>query len=405
LSDLLASVLVFTGLVMSLVLIVLAARRLLAPSGEIALRVNDTRTLVVPAGQRLLTALLDGGIQLPAACGGKGTCGLCRVHVLRGGAAALPLEVDRFSRRDLADGMRLACQLTLREDTDVRVPEEILDVRSIEATVHATTQMASLMKELVLELPPQADFPFRTGSFVQVTCPPYTLRYADMDVAAEYRAEWDRLDLWKQVGSTSRPTTRAYSLANYAGESDRLMLVVRLATPPPAAGPDVPPGIVSSWIFGLKPGDAVTVAGPYGDFFVEDGERELVFVGGGAGIGPMRAHILDQVERGHASRPVTFFYGARNQQELLYKQLFDRLEAEHANFHWYAALSEPRAEDWQGRTGFIHEHLLTWVQEHESPETCEYYICGPPLMLRAVKSVLDGVGVLPESIHADDFGG
>jgi len=405
LSDLFAGVLLFTCLVMSLVLIVLAARRLLAPSGQVAVCVNDKRTLTVPVGQHLLSALLAGGIHMPAACGGKGSCGLCGVRVTRGGGGALPLEVDRFSRRDLAGGARLACQVTLREDIDVWVPEEILDVRSVAATVRSNVHLATLLKEIVLELPPNVAFPFRTGSFVQVTCPPYHLRYADLTVDAAYQAEWDRLDLWRHVVSVKRPRTRAYSLANHVGELGVLVLVVRLATPPPGAVPDVPPGIVSSWLFGRKPGDVVTVSGPYGDFFVQDGDRELVFVGGGAGVGPMRAHILDQLEHCRTPHPVTFFYGARNQQELVYKDLFDRLDAEYENFHWHVALSEPRAADWEGRTGFIHEHVETWVQDHPAPEACAYFLCGPPLMLRAVESVLDGVGVPPESIHADDFGG
>ena len=405
LTDLLAGVLLFTGLVTILVLLVLGARQLLVPRGQVTLTLNDGRTFRVAAGRKLGVALSGVGIHLPAACGGKGTCGLCRVQVTAGGGPALPTDVHWFTRKERAEGRRLACQITLREDAVVNVPEEILLVREVEARVVSNRSIATFMRELVLALPEGEVFPFRAGSFIQLTCPPYCVRYSDLEVDPEYREEWGRLDLWRHIASTDRPTTRAYSLANHADEDCDLMLVVRLATPPPGADESVPPGIVSSYIFGLRPGDAVSIEGPYGHFTVDEAERELVFVGGGAGMAPMRAHILEQLQTLENGQRITFFYGARSLRELCYAELFDGLQAEHENFRWHVALSEPQPEDhWEGPTGFIHETLAAWLGDHAEPDRCAYYLCGPPLMVHATRGVLEDFGVEPEDVHADDFG-
>lgn len=406
LTDLLASVLLFTGLVTILVLLVLGARHLLVPRGQVALTLNDGRTFQVAAGRKLGVVLSDLGINLPAACGGKGTCGLCRLHVTAGGGHAPPSDVQWFTRRERAEGMRLACQVTLREDTVVRVPEEILLVREVEARVVSNHSITTFMREIVLALPEGETFPIRAGSFIQLTCPPYCVRYSDLEVDPEYREAWSHLDLWRHIASTNRPTTRAYSLANHAHEKIDLMLLVRLATPPAGADASVPTGIVSSYIFGLCPGDTVSIKGPYGHFTVEEPERELVFVGGGAGMAPMRAHILEQLQALGNERKITFFYGARSLSELCYVELFDGLQAQHENFRWHVALSEPRPEDhWEGPTGFIHERLSAWLGDHTAPDLCAYYLCGPPLMVHATRGVLEDSGVEPEDVHADDFGG
>lgn len=397
---------VFTGVVMALVLAVLFARSRLAPSGSVALVVNGERRLAVPAGATLLEALSAARVPLPAGCGGRGTCGACRVVVRSGGGAVLPTETARIGRAGLARGERLACQVKLREDVAVELPPELLAVEEFECRVRSSSSVATYIKEIVLELPPERDFRFRAGAFVQVTAPPYRLRYDAIEVGEAYRAEWERLGLRALVASCAKPTTRAYSLANHPGERGVLVLGVRVALPPPSAPAGTPPGIVSSWLFGLRPGDSVRVSGPFGHFFAEDSEAEMVLVGGGAGMAPLRAHVLDQLEGRRSRRPIRFFYGARNRRELFYDELFERLAAEHANFRWCAALSEPRPEDhWKGPTGFVHEVLFErYLKEHPAPEACEYYLCGPPLMLRATLALLDELGVDPTRVHYDDFG-
>ncbi|HKJ25469.1 MAG TPA: NADH:ubiquinone reductase (Na(+)-transporting) subunit F [Myxococcota bacterium] len=396
----------FTGVVMLLVGLVLAARAWLLPRGEAAVQVNGERQVAAPRGEKLLGALIAASIPIPAGCGGKGTCGQCRVTVTAGGGPVLPTEASRLSRREIASGVRLACQLTVRDDLAITVPEDILGVQRWTCRVRSTRCVATFIKEIVFELPEGESVPPPAGRFVLVTCPPYRRSYRDLNVDPSVRDEWDRLDLWRHEASTDVPTTRAYSLANHPGEKGILMLIVRIATPPPAV-PDAPPGIVSSWLFDLRPGDTAEVAGPYGHFKVEEGDSELIFVGGGAGMAPMRAHILDQLVRQGTQRRISFWYGARSLRELFYADIFDRLAAEHPNFRWTVALSEPRSEDaWQGERGFIHEVLQRrYLAEHPAPETCDYYLCGPPMMVRAMRAMLDDLGVDPERIKADDFGG
>jgi Na+-transporting NADH:ubiquinone oxidoreductase subunit F len=404
--EILLGVALFTGVVMLLVGLVLAARAWLMPGGEAVVLVNRERRIAAPRGEKLLGALIAAAIPVPSGCGGKGTCGQCRITVTEGGGPVLPTEASRLSRSEIARGVRLACQITVRDDLSIGVPEDILGVEQWTCRVRSARCVATFIKEIVLELPEGESVPPPAGRFVLVTCPPYRLPYRDLAVDASVRDEWDRLDLWRYEAATDVPTTRAYSLASHPGEKGILMLIVRIATPPPAV-PDAPPGIVSSWIFGLRPGDEVEVAGPYGHFTVDEGDSELVFVGGGAGMAPMRAHILDQLVRQGTQRRISFWYGARSLRELFYADTFDRLADEHPNFQWTVALSEPRPEDdWQGERGFIHEVLYRrYLAEHPAPETCDYYLCGPPLMVRAMRSMLDDLGVDPERIKADDFGG
>lgn len=405
--EVLASVLLFTAIVMCLVFVVLLARTFLLPGGEVEITINEKRTIRAPREEKLLGALHADGILVPSACGGKGTCAQCKVAVLSGAGPPLPVETARLARRELAEGVRLACQVAIRDDLDVRVPEEIFGVRQLTCRVRSSRCVATLIKEIVLELPEGELLDFRAGAYVQVTSPPYRARFSDFAIDPEVRDEWDRLDLWRYEAGCDRSTTRAYSLANPPAESDRIVLDVRIATPPPGAPQGTPPGIVSSYLFSLRPGDEVAVSGAYGHFFASEGEREMVFVGGGAGMAPMRSLILDQLERLHSRRTITFWYGARSRRELFYAELFDALAAEHPNFRWCVALSEPRPEDaWGGETGFIHEVLYAkYLEGHPAPEDCEYYLCGPPLMIRAVRSLLDGLGVEPEAVHFDDFGG
>lgn len=399
--------LLFTGIVMCLVLLVLLARQFLVVQGEVEVRVNDRLKLRVPIGQKLLSALLENGVQMPSACGGSGTCGVCRVTVTHGVRQPVPVEAARISAEDLRSGVRLACQLTLREDLTVRIPDQLAGVERLECVVRSNRNVATFIKELQLELPEGKPFEFRAGAFVQLTCPPGETSFADFQIDPPFDAEWGRLGLWRLKTQAKHPTTRAYSLANHPGEEGIVLLDVRIALPPPSSPAATPPGLVSSWIFGLSPGDSVTIAGPFGHFHATESEREMVFVGGGAGMAPMRSHIFDQLERLRSERRITFWYGARSRSDLFYVEEFDRLQAQHENFRWFTALSEPRPEDeWKGSVGFIHQVLHDhYLADHPAPEACEYYLCGPPMMIREVRRLLDSLGVAREDVHADDFGG
>ena len=397
----------FTGIVLCLVLVILAVRSRLVATGEVDITVNDEKTLRTKTGHKLLGALAQAGIYLPSACGGVGTCGQCRLQVLQGGGAMLPTEAALFTKREAAEGMRLACQTTVKQDMAVRVPEEVFGVRQWKCTVRSNANVATLIKQLVLELPPGQTIDFRAGSYVQISCPAYQANFADFDIEPEYRAEWDRFDWWRLQAKTTVPTTRAYSMANHPDENDVITLVVRIAIPPPGAPESVPPGIVSSYIFSLKAGDNIELSGPYGHFFATETDSEMVFVGGGAGMAPMRSHIFAQLEHLKSKRKITFWYGARSRQDLFYAGDFDRLQAEHDNFQWFVALSEPRPEDhWPGKTGFIHEVLYeSYLKDHPAPEDCEYYLCGPPVMVKAVRNMLDNLGVDPDNVFFDEYGG
>ena len=395
----------FTSIVVLLSALILLARAWLVPGGKIQLTINDERRVDVPVGEKLLAALAGIGLYLPSGCGGKGTCGQCRCQVLAGGGNLLPTEAALLSRREARQHTRLACQVAVRQDMVIKVPADVFGVRKWRCRVRSNLNVATYIKELVLELPAGKPVDFHAGGYVQIECPPFMAAFKNFEIDERFRAEWDRYNLWRYQAGTEKPITRAYSMANYPDEKGILMLNVRIATPPP--GTHVPPGIVSSYIFSLKPGDEVTVSGPYGEFFVRDSDAEMIFIGGGAGMAPMRSHIFDQLKRVQTRRRMSFWYGARSQQEIFYQADFDQLAIQYDNFEWHVALSEPRAgESWSGPTGFIHDVIYQrYLKDHPAPEECEYYLCGPPLMIAAVTRMLDDLGVARESILFDDFGG
>ncbi len=394
----------FSAIVFLLALFVLAARRLLVPSGECSIEINARKTITARIGHRLLDACQDAGILLPGACGGAGTCGLCKARVLRGGGEAGVQELAHLSRREARKGTRLACQVPVLGPMSVEVDETCFAVRSWRCQVESNRNVSTLIREIVLRLPPGEQMDFRAGGFVQLSCPPYRVAFSDFDIEPEFRDVWDEFGLWNLSAASEIAVTRAYSMANYPAEKDVIMLNVRIALPPPTQ-PDAPPGIVSSWLFSLKPGDSIDVSGPYGHFFVEPSDREAVFIGGGAGMAPLRAQILDQLNTRKVERKVSFWYGARSRRELFYGEVFESLQTEHENFSWHPALSEPDVDDgWSGYTGFIHQVVFeNYLQHHLSPERCEYYLCGPPLMVQSVLAMLDELGVASDNIHFDDF--
>jgi Na+-transporting NADH:ubiquinone oxidoreductase subunit F len=397
----------FTAIVMTLVGLVLLVRARILPGGTAKITINGERVIEAACGSRLLQALASGGLFLPSPCGGSGTCGQCRVTVTAGGGPLLPTENAHINRRDGRAGVRLACQVTVNRDLAIRVAEAVLGVERWECRVRRTRMLAPLIRELVLELPVGRTMNFRAGGYVEVECPPYQLRFADFALDDETRAEWERLGLLGLRSATTSTLTRAYSLANYPGEGPGLMLNVRLATPPPRTPADTPPGRVSSWLFSLRENDPATVLGPFGEFFARPGDAEMVYIGGGAGMAPLRSHILDQLLRQRTSRRISYWYGARSLRDALYAGEFEQLAREHPNFSWHMALSEPRTDDrWLGPTGFIHDVLREqYLNAHAAPEECEYYLCGPPMMVAAVNQMLAGFGVEPENILFDDFGG
>ena len=396
----------FTGIVMILVAIILFARSWLVSVGEVNLVVNEEKTFSVPVGVKLHEALDRASLFISTACGGGGTCGQCRVKVLQGGGSVLPTEGAHISKREAAEGARLACQVTVRHDISVQLPREVFGVRRWQCRVRSNRNLATFIKELVLELPPGESIDFRAGGYIQLECPPHHLKFTDFDIDAEFRPDWDRHRLWRYQSTVEEPVSRAYSMANYPQQKDIIMLNVRIATPPAGAGHSVPPGIMSSYLFNLKPGDTAVVSGAYGEFFARDTDAEMIFIGGGAGMAPMRSHIFDQLKRRHSTRTMSFWYGARSRREMFYQEEFDRLQAEHENFRWSVTLSEPLPEDhWEGYVGFIHQSLYdNYLVDHPAPEDCEYYLCGPPMMNAAVIHLLEELGVESENILLDDFG-
>ena len=399
-------VVMFTGIVLALVFVILAARSRLVATGTVDILVNDEKTINARVGGKLLGALAEAKLFVASACGGGGTCGQCRVKVLEGGGAILPTETSLITKREAARGDRLSCQVVVKQDMKIEVPREVFGVKRMQCTVRSNTSVATFIKELVLDLPQGEDLNFRAGGYIQIDCPPHTVKYSDFDIPERFRDDWERYDLFRYVSTCDELVTRAYSMANYPEEKGIVMLNVRIATPPPQM-PDVPPGVMSSYIFGLKPDDKVWVSGPFGEFFAKETDAEMVFIGGGAGMAPMRAHIFDQLKRLHSKRKITFWYGARSKREMFYTEDFDMLAAENDNFKWHVALSDPLPEDeWDGYTGFIHEVLYeNYLKNHLSPEDCEYYMCGPPMMTKAVLQMLHDLGVEKENILLDDFGG
>jgi len=396
----------FTTIVLILVCVILMARAWLVITGNVTITVNGEKSFETAAGAKLADALANGGLYVSTACGGGGTCGQCRVKVLGIDDPLLPTEATHITKREAAEGDRLSCQVTVRHDLNVQVPREIFGVKTWECTVRSNRNVATFIKELVLELQPGETINFRAGGYVEIECPPHRLKFSDFDIEPEFRDEWDRYNLWRYESVVKTPVSRAYSMANYPGENDIVMLNVRIATPPSIAPPSTPPGIMSSYIFNLKPGDKVMVSGPFGEFFAKDTDNEMVFVGGGAGMAPMRSHIFDQLKRLRTRRKMTYWYGARSRREMFYMEDFERLQEENENFSWSVALSDPLPEDnWTGHTGFIHTTLYEeYLKDHPAPEECEYYLCGPPMMNSAVIHMLEELGVEEDNILLDDFG-
>jgi len=397
----------FTGIVLILVVIILAAKSKLVAHGNVKILINGEKEVEAPVGSKLLGALADAHLFVPSACGGGGTCGQCKVRVQEGGGSMLPTEGAHINKGQQRDGERLSCQLTVKHDMKITVPEEVFGVKKWQCKVKSNHNVATFIKELVLELPEGEDVGFRAGGYIQIECPPHVVDYKDFDVEEEYRADWDHFNIWRYKSVVEEDVLRAYSMASYPEEEGIIMLNVRIASPPPRAAEDVPPGKMSSYIFNLKPGDEVTISGPYGEFFAKETKAEMVFIGGGAGMAPMRSHIFDQLRRLKTDRKMSFWYGSRSLKEMFYVEDFDMLAKENDNFDWHVALSDPQPEDnWDGLTGFIHEVLLEeYLKNHPAPEDCEFYMCGPPMMNAAVIKMLQDLGVEDENIMLDDFGG
>ena len=396
----------FTAIVLALVVMILVARARLVSSGDVAITINGERTVTVSAGDKLLQTLAGNGIFIPSACGGGGTCGQCTCVVKSGGGGMLPTEESHFTKREANEGWRLACQVSVKQDMEIEVPEEVFGVKKWECTVESNPNVAPFIKELTLRIPDGDDVNFRAGGYVQLECPPHVVHYKDFDIQPEFHADWDKFDIWRYSSTVTETTIRAYSMANYPEETGIVKFNIRVATPPPGRD-DLPAGIMSSWVFSLKPGDKVTVYGPFGDFFAKDTDAEMVFIGGGAGMAPMRSHIFDQLKRLNSKRKISFWYGARSMREAFYVEEYDKLQEENPNFTWHLALSDPLPEDnWTGLTGFIHNVLYeNYLKDHPAPEDCEFYMCGPPMMNKAVVSLLEDLGVEHENILLDDFGG
>lgn len=404
--DLLLPIGMFTGIILLLVVVILMARSRLVSSGDVNIEINGEKTITVPAGDKLLGTLADNGIFLSSACGGGGTCAQCKCIIESGGGEMLATEETHFNKREAREGWRLSCQAPVKQDMKIRVPEEVFGVKKWECTVESNPNVATFIKELTLRLPEGEDVNFRAGGYVQLECPPHTVNYKDFDIQPEFHPDWDKFDVWRYVSKVTEPTIRAYSMANYPEEKGIVKFNIRVATPPPGRD-EVPPGIMSSYVFGLKPGDKIDVYGPFGDFFAKETEAEMVFVGGGAGMAPMRSHIMDQLLRLGSKRKISFWYGARSLREAFYVDEYDKLAAEHENFEWHLALSDALPEDnWEGPTGFIHNVLYeNYLKDHPAPEDCEYYMCGPPMMNASVIKMLEDLGVESENILLDDFGG
>ena len=396
----------FTLIVLALVAIILFAKSKLVPSGLVKISINNEKEIEVPAGGKLLGVLAENSLFVPSACGGGGTCAQCRVKIHDGGGSILPTEETHITKREAATGDRLSCQVTVKQDMNIEVPEEVFGVKQWRCKVRSNDNVATFIKELVLELPEGENVDFRAGGYIQIECPPHTVKYTEFSVQEEYKPDWDHFNIWQYESVVNETVIRAYSMANYPEEKGIIMLNVRIASPPPRSE-GLPPGQMSSFIFNLKEGDEVTISGPFGEFFAKDTSAEMVFVGGGAGMAPMRSHIFDQLERIKTDRKMTFWYGARSKREMFYVEDFDRLAAGHDNFTWSVALSDPQEEDnWTGDTGFIHNVLYeNYLKDHPAPEDCEFYMCGPPMMNQAVINMLHDLGVEDENILLDDFGG
>ena len=399
-------VLMFTLIVVALVMVILSARSQLVNSGDVTITINNEKEMTVPAGGKLLQTLAAADLFLPSACGGGGSCAQCSCIVNDGGGSMLPTEEAHFTKREANEGWRLSCQVPVKQNMQVQVPEEVFGVKQWTCTVESNPNVATFIKELTLKLPEGENVDFRAGGYVQLECPPHEVHYKDFDIEEEYRGDWERFGFFGVSSKVTETTIRAYSMANYPEERGVVKFNIRCATPPPN-NLAIPAGIMSSWVFSLKAGDEVAVYGPFGEFFAKETDNEMVFIGGGAGMAPMRSHIFDQLKRLNSKRKISFWYGARSMREAFYGDEYDMLAAENDNFEWHLALSDPQPEDnWTGKTGFIHNVLYeNYLRDHKAPEDCEYYMCGPPMMNAAVIKMLEDLGVERDNIFLDDFGG
>ncbi|MGB2742625.1 MAG: NADH:ubiquinone reductase (Na(+)-transporting) subunit F [Cognaticolwellia sp.] len=398
----------FTVIVLALVMVILFAKSKLVSSGDVTISINGDpeKSVVTAAGGKLLGALADQGIFIPSACGGGGTCGQCRVEIHSGGGDILPTESGHINKREAKEGCRLACQVAVKQDMDIVLEDEIFGVQQWECEVISNDNQATFIKELKLQIPNGESVPFKAGGYIQIEAPAHHVKYSDFDIDDQYKGDWNHFGFFDVESKVDEPTLRAYSMANYPEEEGIIMLNVRIATPPPGRL-HLPAGKMSSYIFSLKAGDKVTISGPFGEFFAKETDNEMVFIGGGAGMAPMRSHIFDQLKRLHSKRKMSFWYGARSKREMFYEDDYNGLAADNDNFNWHVALSDPQPEDnWDGMTGFIHNVLYeNYLKDHEAPEDCEYYMCGPPMMNAAVIHMLKDLGVEDENIMLDDFGG
>ena len=404
----LVTIVVFTLLILLLVVLLNFAESKLLPQGEVKILINenDEKSPSVNPGSTLLTALSNQGIFIPSACGGGGTCAQCKCQVNSGGGEILSTELNHISRKEAKDDWRLACQVKVREDMEITIPDEIFSIQKWECTVRSNDNVATFIKELVLELPQGEKLNFEAGGYIQIDVPKYSINFNDFNVQDEYHEDWDKYKIWDLKSNNQEEIFRAYSMANHPAEGNIVMLNVRIATPPPALWNDAPPGVASSYIFNLKAGDKVTVSGPYGEFFIKDSKREMVYIGGGAGMAPLRSHLFHLFHTLKTDRKVSYWYGARSMREMFYDEDFNSLEKDFSNFNYNVALSDKLPEDdWSGYEGFIHQVLHdNYLKNHDDPTEIEYYMCGPPMMINAVKTMLYNLGVEPEMISFDDFG-
>ncbi|MEA3505862.1 MAG: NADH:ubiquinone reductase (Na(+)-transporting) subunit F [Bacteroidota bacterium] len=401
----------FLFVTLFLVSVLLIARKKLMPQGEVTLTINDEKEITVNPGSTLLSTLTSNDILLPSACGGGGTCGMCKCQVFEGGGTILPTEKGFFTRKEQQSDWRLGCQVKVRDNMKIGVPKEVFGIKKWECEVVSNNNVATFIKEFVVKLPKGEKMDFRSGGYIQIDIPACEVDFKDIAIDADYKEDWDKFNMWELKMKNPEPIYRAYSMASYPAEDEIIKLNIRIATPPfdrkTGGFMKVNPGIASSFIFNAKPGDKVTISGPYGEFFIKDTQNEMMFIGGGAGMAPMRSHIFDLFKTRHTDRKATFWYGGRSMRELFYVDEFKDIEEKNQNFKFNIGLSEPLPEDnWEGYTGFIHNVIMdNYLKKHEEPEEIEYYLCGPPMMNQAVLKMLDDNGVPPENIMFDDFGG
>tara|TARA_B100000470_G_C19795532_1_gene394137 strand:+ start:1438 stop:2667 length:1230 start_codon:yes stop_codon:yes gene_type:complete len=403
------STLVFTSIIVLLVLILNIAEKNLLPQGDVSILINDKpdKAITVGTGGTLLGVLSGQNVFLPSACGGGGTCAMCKCQIFEGGGDILPTETGHISRAEAKENWRLACQVKVKQDMKIHVPDEVFSVRKWDCTVKSNIDVATFIREFVIDLPAEENLDFKAGGYIQIDIPEYhNLGFKNFDIDTEYHEDWDKYNIWGLVANNDEPEFRAYSMANHPAEGSKVMLNVRIATPPPALWNDVPPGIASSYIYNLKAGDPVTISGPYGEFFIKETDREMVYMGGGAGMAPMRSHLFHLFHTLKTGRKVSFWYGARSLREMFYDDEFKKIAEKFPNFSYHVALSEPFPEDnWTGPTGFIHQVTYdNYLSKHEDPTEIEYYMCGPPPMIKAVEDMLDNLGVEKEMISFDSFG-